>query len=32
VKSQVSAGISKLRERLGNDPELLPLFDLVVTR
>jgi RNA polymerase sigma-70 factor (sigma-E family) len=32
VKSQVSAGISKLRERLGSDPELLPLFDLVVTR
>ena len=32
VKSQVSAGISKLRERLGDDPDLLPLDDLVVTR
>jgi RNA polymerase sigma-70 factor (sigma-E family) len=32
VKSQVSAGISKLRERLGDDPDLLPLNDLVVTR
>lgn len=32
VKSQVSAGISKLRERLGDDPDLLPLTDLVVTR
>jgi RNA polymerase sigma-70 factor (sigma-E family) len=31
VKSQVSAGLSKLRERLGDDdPELLPLTDLVV--
>lgn len=35
VKSQVSAGISKLRERLGDDADLLPLSDLtdvVVTR
>jgi len=32
VKSQVSAGLSKLRERLGDDPDLLPLNDLVVTR
>jgi RNA polymerase sigma-70 factor (sigma-E family) len=32
VKSQVSAGISKLRERLGDDPDLLPLTDLVVNR
>ena len=32
VKSQVSAGISKLRERLGDDPDLLPLNDMVVTR
>ena len=31
VKSQVSAGISKLREQLGDDPDLLPLNDLVVT-
>ena len=30
VKSQVSAGISKLRERLGDDADLLPLHDLVV--
>ena len=32
VKSQVSAGLSKLRERLGDDPDLLPLTDLVVNR
>jgi RNA polymerase sigma-70 factor (sigma-E family) len=32
VKSQVSAGLSKLRERLGPDADLLPLHDLVVTR
>ena len=32
VKSQVSAGLSKLRERLGDDADLLPLTDLVVTR
>ncbi|MCW2797803.1 SigE family RNA polymerase sigma factor [Nocardioides sp.] len=32
VKSQVSAGISKLRNRLGDDPELLPLINLVVSR
>ena len=32
VKSQVSAALSKLRERLGDDPTLLPLHDLVVTR
>ena len=32
VKSQVSAGLAKLRERLGDDAELLPLHDLVVTR
>ena len=32
VKSQVSAALGKLRERLGDDPDLLPLDDLVVTR
>ena len=33
VKSQVSAGMVKLRDRLGNDPELLPTLDhMVVTR
>jgi RNA polymerase sigma-70 factor (sigma-E family) len=32
VKSQVSAALSKLRERLGDDPELFPQDDLVVTR
>ena len=32
VKSQVSAGLSKLRERLGDDADLLPLTDMVVTR
>ena len=33
VKSQVSAGIVKLRDLLGDDdPDLLPLTDLVVTR
>ena len=32
VKSQVSAGLSKLRERLGDDPDLRPLTDLVVNR
>ena len=32
VKSQVSAALSKLRERLGDDSTLLPLHDLVVTR
>ena len=32
VKSQVSAGLTKLRERLGDDSDLLPLSDLVVTR
>ena len=32
VKSQVSVGLSKLRERLGDDPDLLPLNDLVVNR
>jgi RNA polymerase sigma-70 factor (sigma-E family) len=32
VKSQVSAGLTKLRQRLGEDSDLLPLHDLVVTR
>lgn len=32
VKSQVSAGLTKLRERLGNDPDLIPLIDPVVMR
>ena len=32
VKSQVSAGIAKLRERFADDPDLLPLTNLVVTR
>ena len=32
VKSQVSAALVKLRERLGDDPTLLPLHDLVVAR
>ena len=32
VKSQVSAALAKLRERLGDDPDLLPLNDLVVNR
>jgi RNA polymerase sigma factor (sigma-70 family) len=32
VKSQVSAGLSKLRDQLGDDPDLLPLSDLVVNR
>jgi RNA polymerase sigma-70 factor (sigma-E family) len=32
VKSQVSAALTKLRERLGDDPDLLPLNDLVVNR
>ena len=32
VKSQVSAGIAKLRERFADDPDLLPLTELVVTR
>lgn len=32
VKSQVSAGIAKLREHLGDDADLLPLPDLVVNR
>ncbi|MCW2843766.1 MAG: SigE family polymerase sigma factor [Nocardioides sp.] len=32
VKSQVSAALMKLRERLGDDPDLLPLNDLVVNR
>ena len=32
VKSQVSAALVKLRERLGDDPTLLPLHDLAVTR
>ena len=33
VKSQVSAALSKLRERLGDSSDtLLPLHDLVVTR
>ncbi|MBB6626222.1 SigE family RNA polymerase sigma factor [Nocardioides sp. KIGAM211] len=32
VKSQVSAALVKLREQLGDDPDLLPLQDLVVNR
>ena len=32
VKSQVSAGLTKLRERLGSDSDLLPLDYLAVTR
>ena len=32
VKSQVSAGLTKLRQRLGEDSDLLPLHELVVTR
>ena len=32
VKSQVSAGLTKLREHLGDDADLLPLTDLVVNR
>jgi RNA polymerase sigma-70 factor (sigma-E family) len=31
VKSQVSAALRKLRERLGDDPALLPLDDLMTT-
>ncbi len=31
VKSQVSAGLAKLRAQLGTDSDLLPLDDLVVT-
>lgn len=31
VKSQVSAALAKLRERLGDDPGLLPLDDLLTT-
>ncbi|MEI5673887.1 MULTISPECIES: SigE family RNA polymerase sigma factor [unclassified Nocardioides] len=31
VKSQVSAGLAKLRARLGDDPALLPLDDLITT-
>lgn len=31
VKSQVSAALTKLRERLGDDPALLPLDDLITT-
>ena len=31
VKSQVSAGIKKLREQLGEDVDLLPLNPMVVT-
>lgn len=31
VKSQVSAALTKLRERLGGDPALLPLDDLITT-
>jgi len=31
VKSQVSAGLKKLREQLGDDVELLPLNPVVVT-
>ncbi|MDQ4055765.1 MAG: SigE family RNA polymerase sigma factor [Actinomycetota bacterium] len=32
VKSQVSAGLAKLRDQLGDDHDLLPLADQVVTR
>lgn len=32
VKSQVSAALVKLRDQLGDDPDLLPLTDLVVNR
>ena len=31
VKSQVAAGLAKLRDRLGDDPDLLPLHDLIST-
>lgn len=31
VKSQVSAGLAKLREQLGDNPDLLPLDDLLHT-
>ena len=32
VKSQVAAGLAKLRDRLGDEPGLLPAPELVVTR